>query len=81
MVTGKVFLIQIFIDTLLSQRDPIREEFILGLYRVLSLNLLRMCAIHTFPLLSLLGARRSGIGIGGRETASFMVLLDLGVWS
>ena len=31
-VTGKMLLIQVFIDTLLSQRDPVRKEFILSLY-------------------------------------------------
>ena len=31
-----------------------------------------MCLFHTFPLLSFLGARISGIGIGGRDIASMI---------
>ena len=32
LVTGKALLVQIFMNVLLSQRDPIREEVVLSLY-------------------------------------------------
>jgi hypothetical protein len=67
-------------NTLLSQRDPVREEFILTLYVILSPGSIRMCLFHTFPLLSFLGARISGIGIGGRDIASMISSPDLDVW-
>ena len=79
VVTGTMVLIQVFIDTLFSQRDPLREEFILSLFVILSLKSPRICVSHTFPLLSLLGARRSGIGIGGSDLASVIASPDVGV--
>ena len=36
--------------------------------------------LHTFPLLSLLGARISGAGMGGRDNASLIPLLMGGLW-
>jgi hypothetical protein len=47
----------------------------------LSLKSLRKCIVHTFPLLSFLGARISGTGIGGRDIASLIASPDLGVSS
>ena len=37
--------------------------------------------IHTFPLLSLLGARISGAGMGGRDIAAVIPLPVVGVLS
>ena len=48
---------------------------------ILSLKSLRVSVFHTFPLLSLLGAKISGIGIGGRNVASWISSPDLAVWS
>jgi hypothetical protein len=67
--------------TSLSEGSTQREVCSGTIYVTLSIKPLRMCVFHTFPLLSLLGARRSGIGIGGSEVASLIASADLGVWS
>jgi hypothetical protein len=81
VITGEALLVQIFMNILLSQRDPVREELVLSLHVILSLRSLMTYVSHTFPLRSLLSARRSGIGIGGRGIASSIASPEPGVCS
>jgi len=62
-------------DKSFPQRDPLRKEVILSLYTLLLVSSQEDLYLHTFPLLSLLGARISGAGMGGRDNAALILLL------
>lgn len=66
-------------DPGLPQRDPIREEVILGLYTLFLACSHEDISFHTFPFLPLFGAKISGAGMGGRDMAALIPSPAIGV--